>query len=147
MICDNRVVGPFLTHSAEHCFVVIDQLGTVCGYVVTAPNANTFCDNVADKWLPYLQQKYPLPDTPTDQSAVMVLLLLLSQHSVLLAAYCLWNTMWMTWICKWRYFVGPCVRKRNWYKMIRTDRHRHRVKTLLCSCTWLDIHICSNLGE
>jgi len=67
-----RVVGPFLAYSTEHCFVIVDQLASVCGYVVTAPNANSFCDSVTDNWLPYLQQKYPLPDTSTHQSAVMV---------------------------------------------------------------------------
>jgi len=75
----DRVVGPFLAHSAEHCFVIVDQLGDVCGYVLTAPNANSFCDSVANKWLPYLQQKYPLPDASADQSAVMVLL---SYHTI-----------------------------------------------------------------
>jgi len=66
-------VGPFLAYSAEHCFVIVDQLGAVCGYVVTAPNADTFCDNVASKWVSYLQQKYPLPEASTEQSAVTVL--------------------------------------------------------------------------
>jgi len=66
-------VGPFLAYSAEHCFVIIDQLDAACGYVVTAPDAHSFCDSVANKWLPYLQQKYPLPAVSDDQSAAMVL--------------------------------------------------------------------------
>jgi len=65
-------VGPFLAYSAEHCFVIVDHLGSVCGYVMTAPNANSFCDSVTTKWIPYLQQKYPLPETSADQSAAVV---------------------------------------------------------------------------
>ena len=73
MLRDDRVVGPFLAYSAEHCFVIIDQLGAVCGYIVAAPNAQSFCDKVTNKWVPYLQQKYPLPEASADQSAVVVL--------------------------------------------------------------------------
>ena len=81
MLRVDRVVGPFLAYSAEHCFVIIDQLGTVCGYVVTAPNANSFCDSVASKWVAYLRQKYPLPEESADQSPAAVM------SSLILIAY------------------------------------------------------------
>ena len=69
--CD-RVVGPFLAYSSEHCFVIVNHVGTVCGYVLTAPSASSFGDSVTNNWLPYLQQKYPLPETSDSQSAAMV---------------------------------------------------------------------------
>jgi len=79
VLCD-RVVGPFLAYSADHCFVIVDHLGSVCGYVATAPSAHSFCDSVTNKWVPYLQQKYPLSQASADQSAAMVSKPLLSHH-------------------------------------------------------------------
>lgn len=68
----NRVVGPFLAYGAEHCFVIVDHLGSACGYVVTAPNASLFYDTVLNKWLPFLQQKYLLTDDSADDAAAAV---------------------------------------------------------------------------
>lgn len=68
-----RLVGPFLTYCAENCFVIVDQQNEVCGYVLTAPDATTFFENVASRWLPSMVQKYPSHDktvdlTPTEVS-------------------------------------------------------------------------------
>lgn len=71
-ILPDKLVGPFLTYCPDNCFVCTDQQGEVCGYVLTAPDATAFFDNVANRWIPSMMQKYPLPGknddlTPTEE--------------------------------------------------------------------------------
>ena len=67
-----RLVGPFLTYCSETCFVIIGHQNEVCGYVLTAPDATTFFDNVTNRWLPLMTQKHPLHEKTIDLTRVEV---------------------------------------------------------------------------
>ena len=56
-----RLVGAFVHHSPEYCFVVRDHAG-VCGYVLAAPNARLFFERVENSWIPTMTQKYSRPE-------------------------------------------------------------------------------------
>ena len=52
-----RMVGPFLRFSPEYCFVIEDDVG-ICGYVVAAIDAQSFCKKIQEEWIPEMQEKY-----------------------------------------------------------------------------------------
>jgi hypothetical protein len=71
-LIDFRLVGPFLTYCPENCFVITNHQNEVCGYVLTAPDASTFFDNIANRWVPLMMQKYPLHDKNVDLTPIEV---------------------------------------------------------------------------
>lgn len=60
----DKLVRPFLTYSAENCFVVIDHRDEVCGFVLTAPDANAFHNDVISRTAPQFMEKYALHEDP-----------------------------------------------------------------------------------
>jgi protein O-GlcNAcase/histone acetyltransferase len=58
----DKLVGPFISYSADNCFVVVDDDDTVCGYVLTAPDVGSFFSSINNNWIPVMAKKYPAID-------------------------------------------------------------------------------------
>ena len=52
------MVGSFLYHSPEFCFVVENAQGAICAYILAALNATSFFENVESFWIPNVTSKY-----------------------------------------------------------------------------------------
>lgn len=57
-VLPDKLVGPFLAYSAENCFVVVDNHGVICGYVLCAPDSESFFKNITTRWAPHMTEKY-----------------------------------------------------------------------------------------
>lgn len=58
----DKLVGAYLAYSPEMCFIVEDEAGSVCGYVLAAADAKAYYNFYETMWVPQMAAKYEKPD-------------------------------------------------------------------------------------
>ena len=53
------MLGSYLNLSTEYCFIVEDEVGTVCGYILAALDTEKFQKMCEVAWITELRTKYP----------------------------------------------------------------------------------------